>query len=321
MKTHLNEKSNTSKNLLGFAWGFEIACVTFGLLAATSITLTALLDENGEFNLGLKGLLIAMPGFLVWFAIAFAELIKIPLIQGMMYAKNLLIKGGAFVFLGLICFLTFENMSTGLINSMELRHEKMNNQFVELANYDNQISIINEKISYSSDLDENEIKQESYESIKPQVIAIDQQVNALKDQIADLQKSSDTFEIAEIKRQIDYLVSQNNNYRGLIKETNNSYDKKLASNKNNELFELQNTILGSKNKDRHELQRTALINERDKIINDYKNSIKANEIQITNLNDKVSRLSTLSNNTQDIINNYNQEIISLTLEKSEFIKI
>ena len=63
MKTHLNEKSNTSKNLLGFAWGFEIACVTFGLLAATSITLTALLDENGEFNLGLKGLLIAMPIF------------------------------------------------------------------------------------------------------------------------------------------------------------------------------------------------------------------------------------------------------------------
>ena len=161
MKTHLNEKSNTSKNLLGFAWGFEIACVTFGLLAATSITLTALLDENGEFNLGLKGLLIAMPGFLVWFAIAFAELIKIPLIQGMMYAKNLVIKGGAFVFLGLICFLTFENMSTGLINSMELRHEKMNNQFVELANYDNQISIINEKISYSSDLDENEIKQDN----------------------------------------------------------------------------------------------------------------------------------------------------------------
>ena len=46
--------------------GFEIACVTFGLLAATSITITALLDENGEFNLGLKGLLIAMPGFLVW---------------------------------------------------------------------------------------------------------------------------------------------------------------------------------------------------------------------------------------------------------------
>ena len=92
MKTHLNEKSNTSKNLLGFAWGFEIACVTFGLLAATSITLTALLDENGEFNLGLKGLLIAMPGFLVWFAIAFAELIKIPLIQGMMYAKIFLLK-------------------------------------------------------------------------------------------------------------------------------------------------------------------------------------------------------------------------------------
>ena len=212
-------------------------------------------------------------------------------------------------------------MSTGLINSMELRHEKMNNQFVELANYDNQISIINEKISYSSDIDENEIKQESYESIKPQVTAIDQQINALKDQIADLQKSSDTFEIAEIKRQIDYLASQNNNYRGLIKETNNSYDKKLASNKNNELFELQNTIFGKqKIKDRHELQRTALINERDKIINDYKNSIKANEIQITNLNDKVSRLSTLSNNTQDIVNNYNQEIISLTLEKSRIYK-
>ena len=321
MKTHLNEKSNTSKNLLGFAWGFEIACVTFGLLAATSITLTALLDENGEFNLGLKGLLIAMPGFLVWFAIAFAELIKIPLIQGMMYAKNLVIKGGAFVFLGLICFLTFENMSTGLINSMELRHEKMNNQFVELANYDNQISIINEKISYSSDLDENEIKQESYESIKPQVIAIDQQVNALKDQIADLQKSSDTFEIAEIKRQIDYLVSENSNYRGLIKETNSSYDKKLASNKNNELFQLQNTVFGKqKIKERHELQRTELVNERDKIIDDYKNSIKANELQITNLNDKVSSLSTLSKSTKDIVDNYNQEIISLTLEKSRIYK-
>ena len=70
----------------------------------------------------------------------------------MMYAKNLI--KVELCFSCLICFLTFENMQTGLINSMELRHEKMNNQFVELANYDNQISIINEKISYSSDIDE-----------------------------------------------------------------------------------------------------------------------------------------------------------------------
>ena len=91
MKTHLTEKSKTSKKLLGFAWGLEIAFVTLGLLSATSITLAAVLNENEEFNLGLSGLLIALPGFLVWYAIAFAELIKIPLVQGILYAKNLVV--------------------------------------------------------------------------------------------------------------------------------------------------------------------------------------------------------------------------------------
>ena len=180
MKTHLTEKSKTSKKLLGFAWGLEIAFVTLGLLSATSITLAAVLNENEEFNLGLTGLLIALPGFLVWYAIAFAELIKIPLVQGILYAKNLVVKGGALIFLGFICFLTFDNMKNGLISSMELRHEKMNNQFVELSSYNDQITILN-KITYLSDNNEKDITQKSYKSIEPQVIAIDQQINTLED--------------------------------------------------------------------------------------------------------------------------------------------
>ena len=321
METQLNKKSDTSKKLLGFAWGLEIAFVTLGLLVATSIALTALLDENGELSLSLIGLLIAMPGFLVWFAIAFAELIKIPLIQGMLYAKNIIAKVGAFVFLGLICFLTFENMSTGLINSMELRHEKMNNQFVELASYDDQIAIINEKITYKSEEDKNEITEAGYKSIEPQVVAIDKQINTLKSLIADLQKSTDTYEVVEIKRQINYLVDENNSLREWIAETNNSYDAKLTNNKNNEFIELKNTFLGKqKIKEKYQSERIVLIDERNKIIQDYKDSIKNNEIEIDSLNSKVGSLSKLSKDTQKIIGNYNQEIIFLTSEKSNIYK-
>ena len=318
MKTHLTEKSKTSKKLLGFAWGLEIAFVTLGLLSATSITLAAVLNENEEFNLGLIGLLIAMPGFLVWYAIAFAELIKIPLVQGILYAKNLVVKGGALIFLGFICFLTFDNMKNGLISSMDLRHEKMNNHFIELSSYNDQITILSNKITYLSDNNEKDITQKSYKSIEPQVIAIDHQINTLKGQIADLRKSTDTFEIAEMKRQINYLVSENAKYRALITETNSSYDEKLANNKNNELIELKNTVFGKqKIKERYQSQRAGLISERDEIIADYKKSLKTNEIQISRLNDKVGNLSILSTNTQEIIDSYNQEIISLTSQKSK----
>lgn len=321
METQLNKKSDTSKKLLGFAWGLEIAFVTFGLLAAISTALAGLLNENGEFSLGLIGLLIAMPGFLVWFAIAFTELIKIPLIQGMLYAKNIIAKAGAFVFLGLVCFLTYENMMTGLINSMELRYEKMNNQFVELASYDDQIAIINKKITYKSDSDNNEITEAGYKSIEPQVVAIDNQINALKSQIKDLQKSSDTYEVIEIKRQINYLVDENNSLREWIAETNNSYDAKLNANKNNEFIELEDTFFGKqKIKEKYQSERTVLISEKNKIIQDYKDSIKNNEIQIDSLNSKVGSLSKLSKDTQKIIDNYNQEIILLTSEKSNIYK-
>ena len=53
-------------------------------------------------------------GSAVWFAVAFTELLKIPVTKGLVYAKNIFVKIGTAAFLLFICFITFESMSTGL---------------------------------------------------------------------------------------------------------------------------------------------------------------------------------------------------------------
>ena len=87
--------------------------VALGLLVALSL-LGSVAAEGEIKDLTLAQWSSLIVGSAVWFAVAFTELLKIPLTKGLVYAKNRVVKIGTAAFLFFICFITFESMSTGL---------------------------------------------------------------------------------------------------------------------------------------------------------------------------------------------------------------
>ena len=177
--------------------------------------------------------------------------------------------------------------------------------------------LINEKISSKVVLDESKLKLDAYRGIEIQVDAIDRQVTQLKQQIADLRNSSATNEINELKEQGYYLKSKNAKLAERILLTTESYDEKLKLSYINEQNEVTNQIF-SKNKTRVKYSnlRQDLIEERDRIIAGYQDSITKNDLQLAILNDKVAQLTSLDPKVVTLIESYNAKINQLTEEKA-----
>ena len=318
MKKHLNSKTETGEKLISFAWILEYFFVAIGLIVALSITLSAIMTDEGSIELSATEIVMLVPGLIVWFAVAFTELLKIPLTKGMIYAKNTFVKLGAACFLAGICFITFESMMMGLDNSMSMRQQQIDKKFSQIDDLNNKISIVDEKISFKPNTNENEISNELYASIEPQIASIDQQINALNIQISNLRNPSNSSEVDELKRQTNYLVGENDKFTGLIASTNSSYDKKISQNKANEISELTSVLFGKKEvKEKYEELRKSLIAERDQILSTYVEFIDKNNRKITTLNNKIAKLISINTQDQRLISDYTSKINLLTNQKSE----
>ena len=318
VKKHLNSKTETGEKLISFAWILEYFFVAIGLIVALSITLSALMNDEGSIELSTPEIVMLVPGLIVWFAVAFTELLKIPLTKGMIYAKNTFVKLGAACFLAAICFITFESMMMGLDNSMSMRQQQIDSKFSQIDDLNNKISIVDEKISFKPNVNENQISKELYASIDPQIASIDEQISALNLQISNLRNPSNSSEVDELKRQTNYLVGENNKFTGLIESTNDSFDKKISQNKANELSELTSVLFGKKEiKKKYEELRKGLIAERDQVLSFYMESIDKNNRKITTLNNKIAKLTSINSQDQKLISDYTSKINLLSNQKSD----
>ena len=120
-------------------------------------------------------------------------------------------------------------MSTGLERSVAIREHEVNESRAAIDQIDNQLLLIDERISFKEILDENQLKKDSYEGVAVQIGAIDEQINQLKQQISDLRNPSATDEINELKAQSEYLKKENNELANAIAQTNKAFDQKLEN--------------------------------------------------------------------------------------------
>ena len=107
-------KSQTNKRLLKFAWGLEIFFCIAGILIAFSLAFSGLARGGELSSIDFTDLLSFGVVGIVLCAIALTELVKIPTVQGILYAKSFKTKAFSSLFLIAICFLTFETMTQGL---------------------------------------------------------------------------------------------------------------------------------------------------------------------------------------------------------------
>lgn len=312
---HLLTKNETGERLISFAWILEITFVILGLIVALSISMTALIGDEGSFELTWLELIPLLPGLLIWFAIAFTELIKIPLTQGIMHNKNVLVKIGMTCFLGFICFLTFEAMSTGLDNSASLRLKNVNNKFTEIDALDNQIATLEEQIVVKEPINEEKLKTEAYIAIKPQIEAIDNQIDQLKNQITDLQSSNSINEINELKRQSEYLRVQNDKNLNTIFDLEKLYQNKIEQSYANEKNEIKGVWNKDKIRKKYKQERDLLNAEKAQRIESLQNTITQNEQKILELDATIAALSAIDPETAALISSYTAKIDSLTDEK------
>ena len=318
MTKNLHSKIETGDKLISWAWRLEYIFVALGLLVALSILLGSVAAEGEMKELSAAQWSSLIVGSAVWFAVAFTELLKIPVTKGLVYAKNILVKIGTAAFLLFICFITFESMSTGLERSVAIREHEVNESRAAIDQIDNQLLLIDERISFKEILDENQLKKESYEGVAVQIGAIDEQINQLKQQISDLRNPSATDEINELKAQSEYLKKENNELANAIAQTNKAFDQKLENSYLNEQNEVASIVWGKKDvREKFVTLRQAMQTERADILSAYQNSMKANEMQINKLNTKIASLSSLDPRALSLIDSYNAKINKHTKDKAD----
>ena len=116
-------KQDASNWMLKFAWTLEVILCITGVLIAFTLSYIGVSAGGGELTFEQK--LILIIGMLPLVGVALAELFKIPMMTGIMYAKSKVTKCIGMFALGAICFLTFETMLTGQEQIMALRSEQI----------------------------------------------------------------------------------------------------------------------------------------------------------------------------------------------------
>ena len=140
-------KSQTNKRLLRFAWGLEIFFCIAGLLIAFSLAFSGLsrgeefssISFNDWLGFGVVGIVLC--------AIALTELVKIPTVQGILYAESLKTKVLCSLFLMAICFLTFETMTQGLEQNIANREIAIEKPRIKLLSFNERSDLVDKEIN------------------------------------------------------------------------------------------------------------------------------------------------------------------------------
>ena len=316
MTKNLHNKIETGDRLISWAWRLEYVFVSLGLLVAFSLATSGVASNGGFSDLTFIEWNSLILGLVIWVAVAFTELLKIPVTKGILHSNNPLIKVGASAFLFFICVVTFESMSTGLERSITNREAVVEESRKSILDIDNQLVLIEEQISVKPNLDENLLKAEAYSGVAMQVDAIDEQILQLKDQISNLRNPSASDEINELKSQVSFLNLENDKLSNLIADLRKEYAQKIESSYTHETNEVKGVMRKGKVRKKYEEERATLIRERDVAIAAYSSDIGANKSEINKLNSKLADLSSIDPESTNIIRSYNKKVEKLTQEKS-----
>ncbi len=317
MTKNLHNKIETGDRLISWAWRLEYVFVSLGLLVAFSLATSGVASNGGFSELSFIEWNSLILGLVIWVAVAFTELLKIPVTKGIVYSNNPLVKLGASAFLFFICVVTFESMSTGLERSITNREAVVEESRKAISDVDNQLALIEEQIILKPNVDENTLKEEAYAGVRMQVEAIDEQISQLKNQISNLRNPSASDEINELKSQVSDLNLDNTKLSNLIADLRKEYAEKIESSYKHESNEIKGVVFNKdKVRKKYELERTELIDERDETISNYSANIESNKSQITKLNSKLAELSSIDPESTKIITSYNKKVEKLTQEKS-----
>ena len=281
----------TSKQMLGFAWGLEIILCISGILTALTLAYIGLVGNSKE-PLSTYTWAVLLTGALPLIAIALSELIKIPLTKGLVRTRSYLVKSVSFIGLALVCWLTFDTMMMSQENFMDTQQKSVKESKRKVNSILDNIKLTDEKIIALNSLTPEEIRKNAYAGVENQLQEINNQIDDLEKSKDLLSKSMNPAEISELKRQImshEKSIERLEENRKLQLEDLNEELKQTNFNEQNEL---ENVTFGKGRIKEHYLNlRENIKIEKNNINETFKNEKAKINKKITTLNNKVTKLS------------------------------
>ncbi len=313
----IDRNIETSKQMLGFAWGLEIILCISGIVTALTLAYIGLAGNSSE-PLSTYTWAVLLTGALPLIAIALSELIKIPLTKGLVRSKSFLVKSVSFVGLTLVCWLTFDTMMMSQENFMDTQQKTVKESKRKVNSILDNIKLTDQKIIALNSLTPEEIRKNAYAGVENQLQEISNQINDLQKSKDLLSKSMNPAEIAELKRQImSYEKSIDRleeNRRLQLADLN----EELKQTNFNEQNELENITFGKGRIKEHYLNiRENIKIEKNNINETFKTERAKINQKISSLNDKVAKLSIPSEAVSFELSIINKQISEANQNRTE----
>tara|TARA_Y100000590_G_scaffold40976_1_gene43762 strand:+ start:6685 stop:8259 length:1575 start_codon:yes stop_codon:yes gene_type:complete len=312
-------KSQTNKRLLRFAWGLEIFFCIAGVLIAFSLAFSGLARGDELSSIGFTDWLGFGVVGIVLCAIALTELVKIPTVQGILYAKSLKTKVLCSLFLMAICFLTFETMTQGLEQNIANREIAIEKPRIKLISFNERSVLIDKEISSIKSLTPEQIKKSAKKGLDSQLLVLEGQISDLENRLVALRAPKDSAEVTEIKRQIVALNQSKQESKDLFTQELSRLSEELNNLNRNEQEELKNSIFKGSIRSNYEKQRSFIVSRKGDLDSSYRKEISDYDSLIDQLGKKILSLSQVDNESQGEIKEINSTIQRLNQEKGRLI--
>tara|TARA_B100001059_G_C17810291_1_gene571836 strand:+ start:40 stop:1605 length:1566 start_codon:yes stop_codon:yes gene_type:complete len=311
-------KNNLGDKLLLWAWTLEIIFVFLGLLVALSFAFSAYdgLAQKGYLEIQEWNLVIL--GSAVWFAIAFTELLKIPVTRGIILTQNFFIKITASLFLIFICFITFESISTGLDRSLTMRENVVNQSRTKIFEINENIALLDQEYLSAEVLNEEKIVQQSQNTVGADLENLDKQIRSIKNIIQDLEIPSEAEKIIFLKQQASFYKEENDRLYRLRDESKINVTVRLNLITDKEINELNRSFIWQRAqiKQDYQTEKKLITKEDMHTQNEIRESITLNKNSLKKINNEIQELSSISPQDQDKIASYKNEIKLLVSKKN-----
>ena len=320
MQQHQSDH-NISHQLLRWAWALEITFVILGLLVALSFALSAYEGFITKGHLEIAEWNLIIIGSAVWVAVAFTELLKIPVTKGIIFTSSYLVKFISFLFLLFICLITFESIFTGLERSLTIRESLVNESRMKIFRIQNNIDLLDKEIQSIEVIDDFTIKKDSQETVKLQLTNLDDQIESLKIQIKELESPSESNKILALNNQIIFYEEDSERLNQSLVENKKLLNERLILVQEDERNELRNSFIWGRSdiREKYNAKRSLIEVQDNEVSKKINASIENNKEAIKNLNFEIQSLSSVGPENKLKINFYKSEIKNLIEKKSSIL--
>ena len=314
----INTKEQASNFKMKFAWSLEVIFCLTGLLIAFSQSYIGI--TNSKSGLSTETLLILLVGMLPMVAIALSELIKIPLMTGIVFSRSIFVKLFAGSVLFYVCVLTFESMMIGQEQMYSLRAKPVKEYRLDENRLAEKIALIDEKIVTIGSLSASDIKREAEASLNAQLNPINEQIDDLRKRELSLRSNNDSAEVQELIRQVDLASTNKQNITSTYNLNLQTLNEQLKQLNNNEQTELQNAIFKGGIRSKYSNDRSSIQKQISALNNDFRSDIELINQDIENLNKQIAFLSKPSSQLKDDLALIAAQIIDLQNNKNNIIQ-